>query len=301
MNSPEHWKQEAQRLSATNPLQSLFATSHYHLQLDDATGCIKTYTKAVDSIIIDANQNGYSSIATEISILEKFPNANLKLTKQIKLYLAIAVYLIADRSDKNHSIKQFEHHKIRNEHFKTPVVIIAGGASFMDKTKLDSYREFIRELMHDFKGTIISGGTTAGIPGLVGEVKSALQKEGPVDFDLVAYLPVHLPVDSVKSPAYDRFNETESDTFSVLEVLSYWNDLIGNGIAPKNVIVLGIEGGEIAAMEYRIALSLGAELVLVANSGRAASELLTDENWKNHPNLKVIPNDPLIIRTLVNP
>ena len=166
----------------------------------------------------------------------------------------------------------------------------------MDETKIENYRNFIMKMMRGFKGTIISGGTTAGIPGLVGEVKSELEKESALDFSLIAYLPRQLPVGAAKSVAYDYFYETDSDHFSVLEILNYWCDLVGNGINPADVKLVGIEGGDIAAMEYRIALSLGAKVGLVADSGRAASELFHDETWKHHRNLLELSTDvPAII------
>lgn len=203
-------------------------------------------------------------------------------------------------TDKHQYKSFFQSHKICKEHFKTPVVIVAGGASRMDKTRIGTFGNYISELMQGFKGTVISGGTTAGIPGLVGEAKSELQKRDQVDFELIGYLPKYLPADAVKSDAYDRFYETESDDFSVLEVVSYWCDIVGNGIRPEDVILLGIEGGKISAQEYRIALSLGAKVALLANSGRAVDEIFVDEAWKNHPNLIGLSGEPLAISALVN-
>jgi hypothetical protein len=194
-----------------------------------------------------------------------------------------------------------ENQRINKDSFNTPVVIVAGGASLMDEPNCDNYRDMLRELMQGFKGTIISGGTTAGIPGLVGEVKSELEKSGRLDFELIGYLPKNLPDMTIKSTAYDCFYETDSDHFSVLEVLTYWSDIVLSGIDPKEVLLIGIEGGPIAAMEYRIALSLGAKVALLANSGRAASDLLQDEAWSSHPNLVLLSEEPVSIRALIHP
>lgn len=193
-----------------------------------------------------------------------------------------------------------EDQRINKDSFKTPVVIVAGGASLMGEPNCGNYRDMLRELMHGFKGTIISGGTTAGIPGLVGEVKSELEKSGKLDFELIGYLPKNLPDVTIKSTAYNCFCETDSDHFSVLEVLSYWCDIVRSGIDPKEVLLIGIEGGPIAAMEYRIALSLGAKVALLANSGRAIADLLQDEAWKNHPNLSLLSEGHDSLQTLVN-
>lgn len=170
----------------------------------------------------------------------------------------------------------------------------------MDIKKTETYHDFLFEIMAGFGGTIISGGTTAGIPGLVGEVKAELEKQGALDFSLIAYLPRELPANALKSVAYDSFYETDSNYFSVQEILSYWCDIVSNGIHPTEVTLLGIEGGDIAALEYRIALSLGAKVALVADSGRAVSDLLHDEAWRTHPNLIILTDDPLSLQALTS-
>ena len=129
-------------------------------------------------------------------------------------------------------------------------------------------------------------------------VKSELK--APVEFELDAYLPEKLPADAVRSEYYDNFYETPSNGFSALDVLVCWADLICNDIKPKDVILIGIDGGKIATMEYKIALSLGAKAVLVAYSGRAVSEFIQDKNWKDHRNLLILPEDPLTVWALVN-
>lgn len=189
--------------------------------------------------------------------------------------------------------------QIKQVPLKKPVVIIAGGASLIDETIIDNYREYLKELMFGFNGTIISGGTTAGIPGLVGDVKAALEKAGPVGYDLLAYLPQKLPGSAVKSKAYDEFHETDANEFSVLEILAYWSDIILSGIRPDEVILLGIDGGKIALLEYRIALSLGAKVCLLTSSGRAVSEILQDSARNNLSNLIRLPDDPQAAKILM--
>lgn len=277
-----------------------FAIGHCHLMIGDEVGCIMAYSRAVETILNDTFLTSHATIAAEITLIGKFKALIPKLSEQIKLYLNIAMVLVADSSNKDRYKNYLGNHKIRKEPFKTPVVIVAGGASLMDDSKIDYYRDYIREMMYDFKGTIISGGTTAGIPGLVGQVKGEIQKQAPVDFDLMAYLPEKLPDDAVKSLAYNLFYKTDSDKFSALDILICWSDLVGNGIKPADVILIGIDGGVIANMEYRIALSLGAKVGLVAYSGRAVTDFLYDKTWANHHNLLQLPNDPHTVWVLVN-
>lgn len=179
------------------------------------------------------------------------------------------------------------------KNFKTPILIIAGGASLINETKVNEYHNMLLKLMSDFKGTIISGGTTAGIPGLVGQIKTELEQNKTGEFDLLGYLPQSLPDNVSKSPAYDYLFETDSNDFSVLEVLNYWSDIILAGNDPSNVILIGIDGGEISMLEYKIALLLDAKVCLVEGSGRAADELLGMKDKYYNQNLFGITDMPL--------
>jgi hypothetical protein len=170
----------------------------------------------------------------------------------------------------------------------------------MDVAKVDSYSEYIKELMYEFNGTIISGGTEEGIPGLVGRIKEELNKEKPVGFELIAYLPGQLPDDANVSAHYDKIYKTESEEFSAFEILTTWTDIILSGIQSSEVIVIGIDGGDIADLEYRIALSLGAKVCLVDYSGRAVSDFVQEKRWKDHSNLVRVPNDPFTVWALIN-
>lgn len=277
-----------------------FAIGHCFLLLDDEARCMNVYAKAVETILNEKYLTSHSTIVAEIALIGRLKSRNPKLSEQIKLYLNLAMMLISVEPARNYYKTALSSFRIKQKLYKTPIVIVAGGASRMDVLKVEDYRNYILELMHNFKGTIISGGTTAGIPGLVGQVKAELQNNGQVNFDLEAYLPDNLPNDAVKSPAYDRFYETSSGHFSALDILVCWTDLISNDIHPKDVILIGIDGGRIAAMEYEIALSLGAKVALVAYSGRAVSDFLQDKAWKSHRNLLQLPNDPLTVWALVN-
>lgn len=246
------------------------------IMLDDEVAYIKSYSCAVDVCLNNELPLEYKDILSGKAILKNLKLLNSGVSGQIELYQKLAMVLVADSPDK--------------EPFKTPIVIVAGGASLMDKTKTETYRDYFREMMQGYTGTIISGGTTAGIPGIVGDVKLELEKQSVLDFSLIAYLPRELPANATKSVAYDSFYETDSDHFSVLEILCYWCDLVCCGIQPSDIVLVGIDGGDIAAMEYRIALSLGAKVTILANSGRAASELLEDKFWKTHRNLvEILP------------
>jgi len=42
------------------------------------------------------------------------------------------------------------------------------------------------------------------------------------------------------------------------QVLRNWSDILAAGIDPRDVLLPGLGGGSLAAIEYRIALGLGA-------------------------------------------
>ena len=51
------------------------------------------------------------------------------------------------------------------EPLSAPVVIVTGGCDASIEQKMRGYRDFLIEAFRDFNGTILSGGTTAGISG----------------------------------------------------------------------------------------------------------------------------------------
>ncbi len=279
-------------------LPAFFALGHCYLFLDDAEKCIDAYANAISTILDDKFLKSQSEIDAEIALIGQLKTKNPGLAEEVKLYLNIAMHLSENNVSGTRYLNLLNQYRINEKEFKKPVVIIAGGASNMDEAKAEGYYTHIHEIMNGFKGTIISGGTTSGIPGLVGRVKALLK--GTPGLELDSYLPETLPSGIERSDCYDNHFGTSSENFSELDIFICWTDLICNGIDPRDVILIGIEGGKIAAMEYKIALSLGAKVGLLAYSGRAASEFLQEKEWKDHPNLLVLPNDPYTVWALVN-
>lgn len=182
--------------------------------------------------------------------------------------------------------------------FTKPVLIVAGGTDASIQAQMAQYE---RDLLTALSGqglAIISGGTTAGICGAVGTAVRKLRGRGEA-IDLVGYLPNLLQVGTAPHPSYSPVVQTEGDRFSPLEPLQNWIDLISGGVHPTDVKLLGINGGRIAGFEYRLALALGAEVAVVGSSGRAASALLRDPDWRDHPRLLDLPRDPMAIRAFL--
>ena len=173
-----------------------------------------------------------------------------------------------------------------------PVVIVAGQGDLGAEPQMQDYRQLMLEAFQDFKGTIISGGTTTGISGLVGDVG---QKYGDA-IRTIGYVPGKT---GATDKRYSEIRYTKDGGFSALEPLQHWIDLIASGIHPPQVKLLGINGGTIAAADYRIALSLGACVAVIKDSGREAAKLLQDDDWGTSEMLVQLPADAMTIRAFI--
>ncbi len=176
-----------------------------------------------------------------------------------------------------------------------PVMIVAGGTDPSFADRIEGFRAILSEAMTGFRGTVISGGTRQGVCGLVGDLAE-------VAGDLIhtiGYLPSDLPDDADPDDRYDELRETPGRGFTPLDPLQNWIDLIASGIDPTDVVVIGINGGQIAAAEYRIALALGATVGIVEGSGREAARILADRRWSTARGLVSLPADPHTVRAFV--
>ena len=181
------------------------------------------------------------------------------------------------------------------------VLIIAGGAASMAAEILVRVRPLLEVALRAFSGKVISGGTVVGIPGLVGEIAAELQDRGCKPFELVGYLPEHLPQDSPRDNRYDRFVVCGHDRFSAEQILQCWKDLLDEGVHPQEVMLLGFGGGPLSAVDYRVALSLGASVAIVAGTGGAADELMQDDLWSSLPTLIPLVSDAASVWAYVAP
>ena len=178
-----------------------------------------------------------------------------------------------------------------------PVVILAGGCDPSVEEEMQEYRHLLLEALDGFAGTLISGGTRQGISGLVGDIRAAR----PEGIRAVGYLPSSgVPADATPDEErYDELRRTDGIGFTALEPLQNWIDLAASGIAPADVRLLGINGGIIAAAEYRLALGLGARVGLIEESGREAARLLPDADWAASARLVRLPRDAAAIRAFL--
>jgi len=179
-----------------------------------------------------------------------------------------------------------------------PVLIIAGGCDQSVQEQIESYQELLVGAFEDFSGTILSGGTKEGIAGLVGDVREHHGKR----IRTIGYVPGLVPTDATidrNKSRYSEIRKTEGTNFSAIEPLQNWIDLVCSGISPCDVKLIGINGGSISGVEYRIAAAFGAKVVLLQHSGREAARILTDPDWNATPNILSVPTDPMTILAFV--
>jgi ppGpp synthetase/RelA/SpoT-type nucleotidyltranferase len=175
---------------------------------------------------------------------------------------------------------------------EAPVVIVAGGTDPRLAEQLAGFEPVLAETLAGFGGTVISGGTRQGVCGMVG----AASEQAGGRLHSVGYLPAQLPDDAKPDARYDEVRRTDGVGFSPLEPLQNWIDLVASGIGPAEVTVIGVNGGRIAATEYRIALALGARVGVIAGSGREAARLLIDEQRAGTGQAIALPPDPHTVR-----
>ncbi len=174
-----------------------------------------------------------------------------------------------------------------------PVLIVAGGTDPRIEEEIRGYSGLLRAVMAGFSGTVISGGTVDGISGLVADTAESF----PDQVYTIGYLPAptHDSRHERTGPArYSEIRHTQGSEFTPLEPLQSWIDLLASGVQPGRVRVLGINGGDIAGTEYRIALALGARVGLVTGSGREVGRILSDPFWSRSAGLVALPDDPAV-------
>lgn len=204
-------------------------------------------------------------------------------------------------SQDNQVLKEIRERNKRKQPFLEPVVILAGGTDPSVEKDMQRYRITLSKAFDGHTGTVISGGTMAGIPGILGSLRESLRREGKASLIAVGYLPAAIPQGVKPDERYDELIDAGGSEFSPQQILQNWIDLVANGIKPENVLVFGVNGGNIAALEYRLALALGATVGLIQSSGRAVSGLIPETKWWDTSRLIWLPDDPSSIRAFMNP
>ena len=186
--------------------------------------------------------------------------------------------------------------KIGRGRIKPPVVIVAGGCGFLPKTHTRRYRKLLLGGLQNYQGTLISGGTTAGIAGFVAE--AGKRSKGAIH--TIGYIPHGLPKDGKPDRRYCELRRTNGNGFTPLEPIQNWLDILASENDPAEVKLFGINGGKVSAVEFRVALALGATVAILEGSGREAAKLKGDADWVTAKNLIFLPEDTLTIESYIS-
>jgi hypothetical protein len=120
-------------------------------------------------------------------------------------------------------------------------------------------------------------------------------QEYPDVIKTIGYIPHTLPAGIRKDSRYSEIRCTDGDDFSPLEPLQYWIDIIASGISPSEVKLVGMNGGTVSAVEYRMALALGAQVAVLEGSCGEVANLVSDDDWVDSNGLLRLPVDAMTV------
>ncbi len=171
------------------------------------------------------------------------------------------------------------------------VTIIAGGAESMKPTTGPSLAALLRVALYRYEGMVLSGGSSAGVPAIVGDVCGEL--------GLRDHLVGYTPPGQGDPGRYPVLRETEGAVeFSVDEPLAMWADILGSGVAVENARVLVFPGGRIVTEEILLARALKARVAFI-DPGKDLPASLDDLLPLGSKGVLEVPADPMSARAFV--
>jgi ppGpp synthetase/RelA/SpoT-type nucleotidyltranferase len=275
---------------------SFFTMGRFFLLLDQPFDSLSAYAKALQICLESESTVPVAALEAEIEFLNRINRGQDQMLESHAWILQLL--LLGEAVWKGQPPAGLS---ARWTSFTQPVVILAGGTGSAYQAKIDRFRQVVLNAFHGFKGTVISGGTNAGVAGLAGEIAEAegAHKEGPLE--VLGYIPRYLPFDQPADPRYTGMAPSDGGTYGPVHALQYWTDLLLAGVKPQDVRLLGIDGGLVSAFEYRIALALGASVGVMEPTTRAATALMLDPDWRECRGLIGLPEDMRSVQVFVQP
>ena len=257
----------------------------------DFNKCLESYATAIRLSDIETIQEEIRNIDLIIDAKNEPSGEDMVYAKQTSMG-AKCIKMVLDLAVKAKNV-YLESDDLTN----TDIPIIVTGSC---NEEFDDMVESFSHAFSDFKGTIISGGTKVGVCGLVGNTQDILGE----NVKTLGFLP-----ESKKAELDGRYSEepkfTRGNDFSVLEPITYWKYLIEDlKIPPSMIRVLGIGGGNISSIEYRMALAFGATVAIISGTGGEGERLISEELEMNgcadlSGLLVQLPDDPWTIKKYV--
>ncbi len=184
---------------------------------------------------------------------------------------------------------------------KRRITLLAGSTSSPDHPRIAEWEQLLAAALMGYDGYLLTGGTTAGICGMIGRVAGKLNSAGRARINLVGYLPEHLPAGQSANPAYTQLVRTPgTGDFTLLEPLQMWADLLGSSVNPKEVRLLCLGGGELSAGELALAWALDAHSAVLGDDSTAERRFASVLQWAGDepgPGV-VLPDDPATLTAL---
>ncbi len=186
------------------------------------------------------------------------------------------------------------------------IVIVAGGCSSDVEPLAEDLRPhlcsaFVGLPLEDRPLILVSGGTTAGVSRLAGDV--AQQSQGRIQ--ACGYLPKTVPKDYQIDRDPSRFAwlcESPGNDFTALDPLQGWTDIVAGGVDLKRIKLLAFAPGEISRAEMAFALALGVRVGLIEHPALPPKRQFDDAAWLDHLDeglLIRVPLDAMTIRAFL--
>jgi hypothetical protein len=175
----------------------------------------------------------------------------------------------------------------------TGATLILAGASGEDAGKyIDAHHDLMLSALKDFFGNIISGGTKQGIGKLAGDIQEAYPK---IAFS-IGYVPEKLPDNVKRDSRYSEIRTTPGSNFNIMQPVQYWTDIVGSGIDPRTVSIIGIGGNGLSYFEYILGLALGARVAVLQSSIANVRDQAGHMLWNSLKKVVALPEDAYVIR-----
>lgn len=279
--------------------RSLFTLGKLHFFSNQQHQGMLAYARGVHAASIEQLEQELSSCERLASAFEDRPIFHqAKLLIMLSLVARAESHRAASASKRvlRRALTENIHERLDPAELRSPVLMFVGGSHPRYDSLMAAYEQLLSKGLTGFEGSVFCGGTQSGIPGVLGRIAGA----GGANFELLSYLPEQLPDNAAASEGYQRlFRTRKTDDFSYLEPMLSWAHLLLADQKPRRVRVVGINGGDISEFEYYLALSLGARLALVEDSGRAAQRMTQEKPWWDPGQLMMIPADATTLRAFL--
>lgn len=283
-----------------------FTLGKFHLLLGERDSAIHAYLRAIDVCLDPLSGASPHLLSREIESLDWLKAASTSvapgewwspmLIPHMRALLAIALFLKTGDKSAMASVRKHACSKFKGG---LPVLLLAGGCGDAYACPPAASLPVLLGMLAPFEGTVIGGGTSQGVPGLLGAAVAQLGRKGRRRFTAIGYHPRTMSPKTRPDQRYDSLIETQANDFSIFESIQSWIDLVAGGVAPADIKLLAINGGPITALEIRLALALGAKVCAPAETGGAALAIHEDKAWSGHGHLCDLPMDAMTLRAFL--